>query len=137
MRSDLGWKNGKRQRKLVYAATASAVREKMTQLLRDRDLGMLPETGTSPTIAAFLEGWLTSVKASLRVRSFERYDSIIKRHLAPVIGRTKLEKLTPAHVQSLLDAKLATGLSPRSVLAIRIVLGAALKQAVRWQMLPA
>jgi integrase len=70
----------------------------------------------------------------LRVRSREKYAAIIRRHLAPAIGRVRLEKLTPGHVQAMLDAMLAAGLSPRSVLGLRIVLLAALKQGLRWGM---
>ena len=55
-------------------------------------------------------------------------------HLTPAIGRLRLERLTAAHVQALLDSKLASGLAPRSVQACRRVLGAALKQGMRWQM---
>ncbi len=131
-----GWRDGKRVRKLIYGRTAAEVRELMTKALRERDLGMLGASGSTPTTQRFLEDWLASVKSSLRIRSYERYAGIIGKHLVPSIGRLKLDKLTPAHVQVLLDSKLSAGLAPRSVQSIRIVLGAALKQGVRWQMVP-
>ena len=131
---DLGWRDGRRARKLVYGKTAGEVRELMTKALRDRDLGMLSASGSNPTLQRFLDDWLASVKNSLRVRSYERYEGIVRVHLSPAIGRVRLDKLTSAHVQALLDSKLASGLAPRSVQACRIVLGAALKQGVRWQM---
>jgi integrase len=130
----LGWRGGKRVRKHLYASTAEEVRQAMTKALRERDLGMLPMAGASPTMERFLEQWLTSRNSSLRVRSREAYAAIIRRHLVPAIGRVRLEKLTPGHVQSMLDARLAAGLSARSVLAVRIVLVAALKQGLRWGM---
>lgn len=133
---NLGWQAGKRVRKVVYGRSADEVREKMTALVRDRDLRILPKTGSSPTIADFLKDWLASIKSSIRVRSYERYDGIVQRHLKPAIGRIRLEKLTPTDVQRLLDSKLEAGLSARTVQAIKIVLGAALKQALRWQMVP-
>jgi hypothetical protein len=91
---NLGYVNGKRRRRLVYGATAAAVREAMTKKLHERDQGMLPATA-SQTVAQFLESWLSSVKSSLRIRSFERYKSIVDKHLTPDIGRVKLDKLTP------------------------------------------
>lgn len=130
----LGYHIGKRRRRFIYGTSAEEVREAMTKATRERDQGMLPLT-TSPTMAQFLENWLSSVNSSVRIRSFERYQGIVTKHLVPGIGRVKLDKLTPAHVQSLLDAKLASGLAPRSVQALRIVLGAALKQGMRWQMI--
>ena len=105
----------------------------MTKKLHERDQGMLPATA-GPTVAQFLENWLSSVKSSLRIRSFERYKSIVEKHLTPDLGRMKLDRLTPAHIQAMLDAKLASGLAPRTVQAMRIVLAAALKQGMRWQM---
>jgi integrase len=131
---NLGWRNGRRARKLVYGRTAAEVRELMTKQLHDRDLGILPALGSSPTVERFLADWLKSIRSSLRIRSYERYEGIARTHLIPNIGRFRLDKLTPAHVQALLDNKLASGLAPRSVQGLRIVLGAALKQAVRWQM---
>jgi integrase len=131
----LGWQEGRRVRKNLYASTAEEVRQAMTKALRERDLGMLPQTSASPSMERFLEQWLTSRSSSLRVRSREAYAAIIRNHLAPAIGRVRLEKLTPGHVQAILDAKLAAGLSARSVRSIRIVLVAALKQAVRWGMI--
>lgn len=130
----LGWNDGKRVRKSIYRATAEEVRQAMTKALRERDLGTLPKAGASPTMEKFLGQWLTSRTSSLRVRSREKYEAIIRRHLVPAIGRIRLEKLTPSHVQSMLDALLVGGLSARSVQSIRIVLVAALNQALRWSM---
>jgi integrase len=53
-------------------------------------------------------------------------------HIIPELGRTRLEQLTPAHVQHLLNEKTRSGLSPRSVAHIRAVLRNALNQALRW-----
>jgi integrase len=44
----------------------------------------------------------------------------------------QLEKLTPLHVQQLLNGKIATGMSPKSVRYIRGTLRTALNQAVHW-----
>lgn len=128
---DLGWQNGKRGRKLIYGKTQGAVRELLTKALHDHDRGML--SADNPTVQRFLEDWLASVKTSLRVRSYERYEGIVRKHLVPTLGRLRLDRLTPAHVQALLDAKLASGLAPRTVQGCRIVLVAALKQGVQRQ----
>jgi integrase len=44
----------------------------------------------------------------------------------------KLSKLTPAHLQGFYRSKLDSGLSPRTVQYIHVVLHRALKQALRW-----
>ena len=52
------------------------------------------------------------------------------------MGRLKLSKLTPYHVQCLYAAKLREGLKPSSVRYIHAVLRRALEQAVRFHLIP-
>ena len=54
----------------------------------------------------------------------------------PAIGRTPLSKLRPQQIQALMNAKPESGLSPRSVGIIHAVLRTALKDAVRWELIP-
>jgi integrase len=65
----------------------------------------------------------------VRQRTYERYESIVRVHLGPSIGRVKLKALTPAHVRGLYREKLDAGLAPQSVLHIHRTLSKALKQA--------
>ena len=75
--------------------------------------------------------WLAdSVRDTVRQRTYERYESIVRVHLNPAIGRIKLKVLTPAHIRGLYRAKLDSGLVPRTVLYIHRTLSKALKQAV-------
>ena len=133
---NLGWKDGRRVRKCFYGSTRGEVQEKLTKALRERDLGMGPTAGASPILTNFLRDWLASVKANVRVRSYEKYASTVDKHLIPYVGTVRLEKLTPPHVQKLLDGRLAAGLHPTTVRAIRLILRQALRQAVDWSMVP-
>ena len=54
----------------------------------------------------------------------------------PESGRLRLQKLTPQHVQKLLNSKLASGLSARMVCHIRTTLVTALQVAVKFGTLP-
>ena len=54
----------------------------------------------------------------------------------PAVGRVKLAKLNPAHVQGLYAGKLRDGFKPSSVCYIHAVLRWALQQAVRWNLIP-
>ncbi|MFN8542156.1 MAG: hypothetical protein U0232_32355 [Thermomicrobiales bacterium] len=67
-----------------------------------------------------------------RPRTHGSYALLVRHHLKPALGRHHLEKLTPQHVQALLNEKLASGLSPRTVIYLRAVLRKALNQALRW-----
>jgi hypothetical protein len=52
------------------------------------------------------------------------------------LGRLKLKKLTPAHVQGFYRDRLDAGFAPASVNKLHVVLHKALKQAVEWHTVP-
>lgn len=86
-------------------------------------------------VGPFLRRWLDEVaKPTLRASTYSSYDTILVQHLIPGIGRIALAKLAPADVQTFLNAKLASGLSPRRVQYIHAVLRRALVTAERWGM---
>jgi integrase len=60
----------------------------------------------------------------------------MRLHVCPALGRTKLKDLAPAQVQALYRRKLDGGLSPKTVKYVHTTLHRALKQAVRWGLVP-
>ena len=77
-----------------------------------------------------------SVRDSVKQRTFENYAYVVRLHLAPTLGHMKLKALSLAHVQGLYRSKLDSGLSRRTVQLIHTTLHKALKQAVRWGLVP-
>jgi integrase len=109
---------------------------KLTKAMADRDGGITYDAGKL-TVEEHLRRWLSdSVRDTVRRRTYERYESIVRVHLIPAIGRIKLKTLTPAHVRALYRAKLDAGLAPRSVLHIHRTLSKALKQATDDGLIP-
>ena len=89
------------------------------------------------TLKEYLSRWLSnSVQHSVRQRTYERYEQLIRDHISPPLGRRKLKSLTPAHLQGLYREKLNFGLSPRTVRYVHATLHKALKQAVKWGLVP-
>jgi integrase len=127
---------GKRVRKTstVRGNRAAAERE-LTRLQREVDQGESADPGRA-SLAHYLEArWLPHSATRVRPRTHERYQSLVRVHIAPKVGRIPMAKLRPAHVQSVLDGMLAGGSKPRSVVQAYRVLSQALAQAVRWQLL--
>jgi hypothetical protein len=60
----------------------------------------------------------------------------MRGHVEPRIGRVRLANLRPSHIQSVVDDMVADGLAPWTVGQGYRVLSAALRQGVRWQVLP-
>jgi integrase len=124
--------NGKRKRKYVYGKTRKEVAEKLKELHKDQQLG-LPITSGRQTLGKFLDQWLTDVaRPNLRPSTYATYQLHVRNHISPALGRIPLQQLGPQDIQSFINAKLATGLAPRTVGDIHAVLRTALTQAVKW-----
>ena len=135
-RADLGWINGKRQRKAVYGKTRAEVAAKLGNVLRDVQQG-IPLASERQTVAQYLGYWLDEI-ARTRVRplTLRSYEERVRLHILPGLGRVALARLTPQRVQTWINDRIASGASPQSCRYNRAVLRAALTHAVRWGMLP-
>jgi integrase len=128
---DLGIINGKRKRKVIYGKTRKEVVEKLKALHRDQAAG-INLSSEEITVKAFLEHWLEhSVKRRNRQRTYDKYKADVTRHIIPAIGSILLTKLTPDHVQAMLNSLSDQGRSPRTVSNVRAALRKALNQAMR------
>jgi integrase len=89
------------------------------------------------TLGAFLERWLyDSVQGSVRQSTYDRNEAMCRVHLIPALGKNKLKTLNAADVQRFYRAKFDSGLSSATVHKLHVVLHKALKQAVRWGLVP-
>jgi integrase len=104
--------------------------------MAQRDGGLAFETGKL-TVAEYMDKWLTeSARNRLRPKTYKDYSGLTRLHIVPGLGHFKLKRLTPLHIQSFYSSKLESGLSKRTVEYIHTVLHSALKQAVRWELVP-
>ena len=76
------------------------------------------------------------MRGSVKVTTHASYERLVRLHVCPTLGGTKLAALTPSHVQRLYRRKLDEGLAPKSVKHVHTTLHRALKQAVRWNLAP-
>jgi integrase len=125
--------NGKRR--YVSGKTKTEVKAKLRKLLADRDEGIAYDS-ENLTVGAYLVRWLEARKGSVRQRTWQRHEQVVRLHLVPTIGSVKLDRLNALQVQSIYGQKLDAGLSPRSVEIIHVTLHKALKQAVGWTLIP-
>jgi integrase len=133
--ADLGWRNGKRERKFVYARTRAEVAEKLAKALSDHRAGQLV-ADERITVQQFFETWLESVKRSVVLSTWQRYEALLRVHATPSIGRLRLARLGPLHLEQLYSSRLDAGLSPTTVLQLHRVLHHALRDALRWSLVP-
>jgi len=133
-RLELGWRDGKRQRKYICANTRQEVQRRLSKARRQlEEQGILGDE--RQTVEAFLGRWLTHMESRVRPRTYADYEGVVNNHLIPALGKTRLVKLTVSNVQEMLDQK-AGKFSPRTVAKIRGVLRQALNDAITWGNLP-
>jgi integrase len=83
-----------------------------------------------------LDRWLPNIKDTVRQRTWERYEQLVRVHIKPALGSKKLKDLTRAHVKGLYREKLDAGSSPGTVRHIHVALHKALKDAVEDGLVP-
>ena len=121
--------------KYIYAKTRKDAATRLAKAIADRDVGLVFDAG-SLTVGAYLDRWLNAVRDTVKQRTWQRHEEVARLHLKPALGSIRLESLNALQVQSLYRAKLDTGLSARTVQIIHATLHKALKQAVRWSLIP-
>jgi integrase len=128
-RPSLGYDGGRRRSKSLFGRTQAEALEKLDTEKAKLRAG-LPITTEPLSLAGFLERWLAETLATrAKPRSLDSFSTIARLHIIPVIGRIRLDKLTPQHVAALLNAR--KSLSPQTRVNILTVLKSALSQAVR------
>jgi integrase len=107
----------------------------LNKVLRERDLGRRVE-GVTVTLDEFLDRWLdTAAKPKLRQKSYQSYESLLRRYIRPVLGERILSTITPLDVQSAYQQLIDRGLSSRTIRYTHSVLRSAIRQAIRWRLL--
>jgi integrase len=148
----LGYKNGRRVRKVIRRATRAEVAEELTKKLREQQLGA-PIPHERRTLGDFLRVWIVGVKTTVRPKTYRSYEQIVRNHLAPSmfppqkrkkhamkkprefqdfgIAKLQLSKLTVSNLDRFFRAKLESGCSPALVRYVRVVLRIALNDALK------
>ena len=125
-----------RDRRKVSAKKQSDCRAKLHALRQDHGDGTLPHQSKGESVEFYLRRWLKAREGAVRPRTLDRYRQLVECHMIPAFGRVKLRTLKPDALQQLYADKLASGLAPRTVHHIHVVLHTALEQAVKWGYVP-
>lgn len=128
--------DGRRRRKVLYAATEARAVALLRQARHDADAGALAGE-RAPTVGSWLTYWLDAIAAPrCRPSTMQLYRMYVRRHLQPHLGRARLDKLTPEHVERAYAAMAAGDpargvrpLAPASVLQAHRILSRALTVA--------
>lgn len=124
-----------RLRRISRVADTQREALKLLQKLREEhERGVLAH-GRPPTLAQFLHQWLEGRRPSLRPRTYDGYESIVRVRIVPALGRLPLDKVTPPVLQAFASRLLEQGLSAQSVQNTYRLLHRAFADAVKWGLL--
>jgi len=82
--------------------------------------------GFKMTVHDLFKMWLESIQGSVRPRTLDQYQGVVRNHLEPVLGEIKLRELQPYQIQQLYNSLLAEGKSNRTVQLVHSVIHRAL-----------
>lgn len=122
--------DGRRIRKKVRAKTKTEVAAKLRTLRQDYE----NRPATAERVDSFddlLARWLDTVAATRVSRStLDGYRWQVDHHIAPALGKVRLDRLTPEHLDDYFLRMARAGYSRSSLVKHRSVMG----QAIRWGM---
>jgi integrase len=120
------------QTKTKYAKTQKEIRDWLLEMRSAQRSGTFIEQDKI-TLAQFLDRYLADVAAhTLRPKTLEAYEYLIRLHIKPELGPIRLAALRPDQLQRLYADKLNAGLSRRTVQFLHAVLHKSLSQALKW-----
>jgi len=133
----------RRQRTKGGYKTKKAAEQALAEAIGQWRTGRLPQRSTH-TLSHFLqEEWLPAVKARLRPSTWANYRTYTAAYVVPILGQVKLQALTPVQLNHLYAFLLArgrrktigsgqSGLAPKTVRNVHVMLHSALHDAMRW-----
>lgn len=116
----------------VYARTKSACLE----ALRRKQAEILAGTYIEPsrlTLSEWLDRWIADYTPTIKPSTRVLYSRLISVHVAPKLGRVRLERLTAAQLQAFFSA---CDLAPSTLHTLKGCLSSALSCAVRYDVIP-
>ncbi|MGH8893241.1 MAG: tyrosine-type recombinase/integrase [Actinomycetes bacterium] len=124
--------DGSEDRRHTMSKSKSVVVQKVRALEKLRDAGQAPKVGERWTFDAWLDHWLELIaRPGLRVRSYEAYRGAVWKHLVPGLGKQRLDRLEPEHLERLYRRMIDQGASPGTAHQVHRTARTALGEAQR------
>lgn len=129
--------NGRPDQRHVKRATREEVEARVDELLAQRQSGKVVRPGRAPTVGQWLATYLETV-APRRCdpSTIHGYASKMRNYVIPEIGRVRLDRLTPEHLDAVYLSMTRAGRADATILQVHRILSRALEVAFRRGMTP-
>jgi len=102
----------------------------LRRVLEEVAQGTFGEEREDPTFAEFAVRFLEAKKGEIKASTYADYEQVLRNHLVPFFGKTKLSAITPARVQGFLSWEGERGTSPATTGKVYRVLKVVLRHAL-------
>ena len=127
---------GKRRRRTIFGKSKQDVQDKLRGVAND----VAHQRDIEPQrikLGDYLDRWLKdAAKSRVRETTFANYERVVKNHIKPHLAGVALAKLTAFQIHGLYSCLAQAGKSAETIRLVHAVLHRALKQAVRWRLIP-
>lgn len=110
-RVPMGYKdNGEPYRRHTTRKTRPALLKEVKRLEKQRDEGATPQPGKPWTIEKWLCHWVENIaKPTVSENTYDGYEVAVRVHLVPGVGKHRIDRLQPEHLESLYRRMQADG----------------------------
>ncbi len=123
--------DGRPDRRHVMGTRADVTR-KVRALEKQRDAGSVRKAGRTWTVEQWLTHWVEHIAAPfVRENTIAGYRVAVNVHLVPGLGKHRLDRLEPEHLEKLYVRMMKNGSAPATAHQAHRTLRAALNEAVR------
>lgn len=90
--------SGRIERKRVSSRSFEETRAKLVRLQSNNEQG-IPVPDKSVTVADYMAHWLAGVAQERRPTTHQGYETVVRLHIVPILGKKRLDRLTGADVR--------------------------------------
>ena len=124
--------DGSLDRRHVRGKTKAIVVGKVRALERERDQGRVAKVGQRWSLRQWLDHWLENIaRPNVRDTSYAAYRTAVVKHVAPKLGKHRLDRLEPEHLESLYRQMITNGAKPGTAHQVHRTIRTALGEAHR------
>ncbi len=120
--------NGRRITK--YGKSQKECRGWIKEMLNKIERGLTFD-GMQLSLERYMESWLSGKALARRVTTVSKYRRYAELHILPMIGKMRLQAITPAHVRAIYMRMQMEGRGARTIQLVHVTLHCAFAQAVR------
>lgn len=107
----MGYKDNREPyRRHLTRKTREDLVEEVKKLEKQRDAGSASQPGKPWTVEKWLQHWVENIaKPTVSENTYDGYEVAVRVHLVPGIGKHRLDRLQPEHLESLYRCMQANG----------------------------